>query len=250
EQQALDIFGGREVYFGVYAGSDRGDAKWEANFVGFVDMRKFKVGYNYKSRPINEDGTWSDTNVVNKEVPNDLMVPVIGQALNGKATVNLAPVAPGFSEIIMPTGTLTNTPYTPLKNPTLKTAGQNYTNDPSFTAVDLTNKKADIYLVPFKDGATNAERQVVSNYILEVAPVDVKVKIDYVTVKNGVETVQDSVIKTVRLGDETGVGAVADEKKTYAGYTLAGASDDATFDSTKTVFAKNMWILQLHRNMF
>lgn len=137
EAEALEMFGGREVYFGIYASSDKGDEKWETNFAGFVDLRQYKVGYNYNKKTLQDDGTY--TAGTPTEVLVSLMEPKRGEGLNGTVTVPLAPLADIFTAYVTPTATLDNNPYTPLKQPELKPAGQNYLNPHSFTAFDATN---------------------------------------------------------------------------------------------------------------
>lgn len=145
EAEALAMFGGsRSVYFGIYGAAERTD-KAETIIGGFVDMRKYKVSYQYKNRALNDaDGTWDDVNAVNKKVPEADMAPVVGKAMNGNYDIVLPNLAPGFASYKVPTADLTYNPYTPLKDPILKEAGQNWTNIHSFRSVDSENKKATI----------------------------------------------------------------------------------------------------------
>ncbi len=218
KDEAVAMFGGEEVYFGLYSASDKGDEKWESNFVGFVDMRAYKVGYNFNKNVMQDDGTYK---VVSTEVPQALMAPTTGKGLSGNKEVPIAELADVFTEMKDPTVTGNNNPYTPLKDPELKAAGQNYLNDHSFTAFNQTTKKAELFLVPFKDGSTAADKATVHNYIVEVVPKKVDVKIEYVLDDGTTQTVADTVIQTVALGSEVGVT----DKKTYTGYALDSVAD-------------------------
>lgn len=91
--------------------------------------------------------------------------------------------------------------------------------------------------MPFRNGSTSEEKSVVHNYVVQVVPKTVDVKIDYVLRNpDGSETVRDSVIKTVELGSEVGVT----EQKSFPGYNLTGVSEGATFNSDQFVFAKQV----------
>ena len=233
------MFGGTgEVYFGIYGGADKAD-KWESMNAGFIDMRQYAIDYYYPSRSLNEDGTLSTTEVA-KQVPESVLAPVTSQGLNGLRKEKL-PVLPNhLVSYEAPETTYTNSPYTPLKTPELKGIGQNYQNIHSFVNVDIANRDVELYLVPFRSGATLTERSVVDHYSLKVIPKEAFVKVEYVTVdKDGTETVRDTVVQKVRLGDEVGVN----EKKEYQGYMLSSVSDPkglntVTFNKDSNYFAK------------
>ena len=90
------------------------NVKAETIIGGFVDMRKYKVSYQYKNRALNDaDGTWDDVNAVNKKVPEADMAPVVGKAMNGNYDIVLPNLAPGFASYKVPTADLTYNPYPP-----------------------------------------------------------------------------------------------------------------------------------------
>lgn len=230
EAEALAMFGGREVYFGIYGSGDYWE-KWESLNVGFINMKNYKVGYNFDKQLMNDDGTYRTTPT---EVPAALMAPVTGMGLNGDTQVRFAKLANVFESYTMPTAELTNTPYTPLKEPVLKAIGQNYLLPHSFRAVDLDKQTATLFLKPFQSGATATDRAIVDNYILKVVPKTVDVKIEYVLDDGTEQIIADTVVKTVALGSEVGVS----DKKAYVGYALDSASNGAVFDKAKLGFAK------------
>ncbi|NMA07600.1 MAG: hypothetical protein GX929_00620 [Clostridiales bacterium] len=242
EEEVQAMFGGTgKAWFGVYAGSHPCIDRWESINVGFDSYRKCEVNYYYYKKTIAATGEVS----YYVRVPENIMGTQAFYSMNGIKEYQLRDLPEEMLSYKNPIANPTDPVITPRLNPGSNVEGMNHEKPHSFTGTIGNDNRVSLYVVPFKRGATAADKNVVHRYGVEVIPKTVTVIADHILKDGDTEVLlKRQLISDVPLGSDVGI-ALADTKK-ICGYdfqeveTANGVRRLLAFDDTDYVAAKTV----------